>query len=126
MKSLTESRDLQEYGKNHITSKIIEKYGNGLIKDSNNIWCYLYHTFDRDHSKTIVVYQDLENSTKYMTIDVDKQDEFEATHNVVYGNLDIRDYNDRYYNIKHQFFEDCINDGQEIAVQKVLSKGIKK
>ena len=34
-----------------------------------------------------------------MIIDVDKQDEFEATHNVVYGNLDIRDYIDRYYNI---------------------------
>ena len=41
---LKESRDLIEYGKRCIVGKIIEKYGHGLIKESNNIWCLLFES----------------------------------------------------------------------------------
>ena len=70
------------------------------------------------------ILEDLEDSTRVIVICKDKQEKFEATHNVVYGKSSILDYSDRYYNTRHQFFEECINDGQETAVKKVLSKDI--
>ena len=137
LKGLKESRDLIEYGKRCIVGKVIEKYGHGLIKDSNNIWCFLFESEARNirgisfdgfdsipEDQVMVVYQDLEDNTRVIVICKDKQEEFESTHNVVYGKSSILDYSDRYYNTRHQFFEDCINDGQETAVKKVLSKDI--
>lgn len=132
---LKESRDLIEYGKRCIVGKIIEKYGHGLIKESNNIWCLLFESetkyikdihfeyFDKiDGEKIAVVYRDLEDGSRMIAISKDNQEEFEATHNVVYGNSQISDYSDRYYNTRHKFFEYCITDGQDVAVQKILSR----
>ena len=35
---------------------------------------------------------------------------------------DIRDYVDRYYNLRREFFTSCVEEGQENAVQKILKK----
>ena len=48
LKCLKESRDLIEYGNRCIVGKVIEKYGHGLIKDSNNIWCFLFESEARN------------------------------------------------------------------------------
>lgn len=140
LKGLKESRDLIEDGKRCIVGKVIDKYGHGLIKDSNNIWCFLFESDAKAirevffpgifldgnvrDDQVIVVYRDLENSERINFITKDKQEEFEATHKVVFGKSSILDPAGRYYNTRHQFFEDCINDGQEAAVKKVLSKDI--
>ena len=130
--SLKESRDLIEYGKSCIIGKIIEKYGHGLIKESNNLWCFLFESeakhikgipFDEvNGNQIVVVYQDVEDSSKIIAISKDKQEQFEATHNVVFGKPQIYDYLDRYFNVRHEFFKDCITDGQGVAVQKILTK----
>lgn len=133
--SLKESRDLIEYGKRCIVGKIIDKYGHGLINESNDIWCLLFESeaqrlkeipliwLDKvDDKKIVVVYRDIENSSRMVAVSKDNQEEFEKTHNVVFGNSQINDYADRYYNTRHKFFEDCITDGQTTAVQKILSR----
>lgn len=132
---LKESRDLREYGKRCIVGKIIEKYGHGVIKESNNIWCLLFESeakyikgipfdcFDQiDEEQIVVVYRDVEDSSRTVAISKDRQEEFEATHNVIFGDSQILDYSDRYYNIRHKFFNDCVIDGQDAAVEKILSK----
>lgn len=132
---LKNDRDLIEYGKRCIVGKVIDKYGHGLIKESNNIWCFLFESDTKsikgipfalvetaDDEDIAVIYRDLEDSSRMIAISKANQEEFEATHNVVFGNPQISDYSDRYYNIRHKFFESCITNGQEIAVQKILSR----
>lgn len=132
---LKKSRDLVEKGKRCIVGKVIEEYGHGVIKESNNIWCLLFETeakkvkgssfehFDKvDEDQIVVLYQDIENSFRTIAISKANQEEFEATHNVVFGKPHIYDSSDRYYNTRRQFFEDCITNGQEEAVKKILSR----
>ncbi len=135
LKSLEESRDLIEHGRRCIVGRIIDKYGHGVIKESNNIWCFLFEAeakkvkgssfehFDKvDEDQIVVVYRDIEDSSRIIAISKDNQGKFEATHNVVFGNLQILDYSDRFYNTRHKFFENCITDGQDTTVQKILSR----
>lgn len=137
LKKLMESDELRAYGKNSILGIIISKYGQGAINESNNIWCRLFESdakairevffpgiFLDDNvrdDQVIVVYRDLENSERINFITKDKQEEFEATHKVVFGKTSIIDPSDRYYNTKHKFFSDCVDYGQEEAVKKALS-----
>ena len=132
LKSLEKSRDLLERGEKGIVGIVIEKYGHGLIKETNNIWCYLYE-LDSSKAKEIslqsgddniqmVVYIDIENSSRVIAISKEEKEEFEATHKVVYGNQRIGNPIDRYYNTRHYFFEYCLKDGQDKAVKKILTK----
>ena len=132
LSALKNDRDIVEYGKLYIVDNIMKKDGYGAIKETNNIWCYMFETKAKnitgvflpniDKDKVVVVYWDLENNTKYVVIPKEEQKEFEAKNKVVYGNIRIGDYTDRYYNTRHKFFEDCIKVGQEEAVQKILTK----
>ena len=130
--SLKNSQDLIERGERAIIGQIIEKYGNGRIEKTNDIWCFLFELpaekikkiplGDVEKNQIMAVYQDIEDSSRMIAITKDEQEEFESTHNVVLGNSKIFDESDRYYNIRHKFFDACINSSQEEAIQKVLSK----
>lgn len=129
---LKNSYRLNYYGKNSIVGEILEQYGEGLIENTNNIWCYAlenearkiyFSGVDRsDPYKIWIVYMDLENNKKTIAISKENQEKFESTHKIAYKNPNIDDFSDGYYNIRHRFFEDCINEGQEIAIQKILAK----
>ena len=102
------------YSHHIIIGNILDEYGNGKIKKTNNIWCYLFENGDA------VVYCDIENKSRITCISKDIQEEFENTNKVVYGSNYIRDYSDRYYNTRYKFFNWCIEEGQEEAVNKVM------
>lgn len=136
LEKLKDERSLVERKERAITDEIIEKYGAGAIKETNNIWCFLYEIPGKRINKyfyfvyadffndndTVALYCDIENSSRQVAIISNRKDEFEATHLVVYGNRDIYDGKGRYYNTRYQFFDDCIKYGQIEAVQKVLSR----
>ena len=114
---------------------ILDKYGRNNIEKTNEIWFLLYEVpaktykkwnqksqLEIDDDKIVLVYKDIENSSKTIFINKDEQEEFEMTHTIIEGNLKINDPIDRYYNARHEFFNLCINEGQEVAVQRTLLK----
>ena len=129
--SLKESKDLKEYGEKCIVSKIMDKYGHGAIKETNDIWCFLFEAAENyskgnEENITMAVYRNIEDGSKIIAISKGSREEFEETHNVVFGKSQIEDYSDRYNNVKYEFFNDCITDGQEVAVKKLFLRNSKK
>ena len=129
------SHDIVDHKEKHITDLIIEKYGSGAIKETNNIWCYLYDTAASrikdvstvnpnsfDDNEVVAIYRDIEDSTRIMAIKKEEKESFEASHKVVFGDSQILDGNDRYYNTRRMFFDACIKESQEEAVEKLLTK----
>lgn len=50
-----------------------------------------------------------------------EKEKFESTHNVIVGG----EYPMiEYYQARESFFLDCISEGQEVAIEKTLKKGI--
>ena len=113
----------------------IEEYGYGKPRQTNEIWLYMLECtvekfeqlfkvrlLEQDKSKTVVLYYDIENRAKHAIVPKENQEEYESTHNVVYGKETIYDCMDRYYNLRREFFVSCVEEGQEKAVGMVLSK----
>lgn len=118
---------------------LVEKYGKGVIQESNNVWYYVfkisaekcekyfnYPLNDFDKNCEVLVYMDIEDSERKIIISESEQEEFESTHNIIAGNLSIYDEMDRYYNVRSEFFRSCLKEGNDVAVQKILSKYSKK
>ncbi len=123
------------FNERHILGEIISKYGNGRIKETNNLWYkFLEGSVSKikrfspkklenmDDEQIAIIYWDIEDSTRDLVILKEDEQLFEKTHNVVYGNTDILDAADRYYNTRHKFFEKCIEQGQDAAVKMLLKK----
>lgn len=121
------------YRQADIFCEIINKYSNGLIKQTNNIWFWFFNMKVREYEEmfstsldkadkdsTIAVYFDLENSTKVITIPIDEQIDFESNNNVIRGKRTIDDPVDRYYNARYEFFNLCVNKEQDLAVKVML------
>ena len=69
LKGLKENRDLIEYGARGIIYDIIEKYGHGLIKESNNIWCFLFESEVKDVKGIPISYlNDFDDDEKMLKI----------------------------------------------------------
>ena len=133
-------RDKYEYSPDFKTNKsildhCIEEYGYGKPRQTNEIWLYMFECsierfeqlfrvrlLEQDKSKIVVVYYDIENRAKHAIVPKENQEEYESTHNVVYGKETIYDCMDRYYNLRREFFVSCVGEGQEKAVEMVLSK----
>lgn len=114
----------------------------GIIEDTNDIYLLMYEgeieiierilgkeyvesslgQYAKDKNNIAVYYIDIENPLKKIIVPIEKQDEFEKTHTVVIGKQTIYDCNDRYYNLRSEFFDTCIKQDQEQAVQLVLQK----
>lgn len=122
-----------------ISGHILSEYGQGLIQETNNIWCLAYEIsaqkyeewfneslIDFDKNSIVLVYFDIENNQRHIVIRKEEQECFEQNHNVITGNLSILDNIDRYYNVRDEFFRSCIKDGQEVAIQKILTKYAKE
>lgn len=105
------------------------------IKKTNDIWMYMFECpieeweritntkiSEEDKSKVIVWYANIENLSNEELVLKEKQKEFESTHKVVTGKETILDCYDRHYNLRHEFFTSCVEEGQDIAVQKILKK----
>ena len=120
---------------NDITGYLLSKYGQGVIQETNHIWFFIYELSlqkyeeffhssfkEGDRDSTVLVYFDLENSQKYIAINKEKQKDFESTHQVIVGKSSIEDGFDRYYNARHEFFDLCLKDEQDVVVQKILTK----
>lgn len=127
------------YRESHIFGEIINKYSNGLIEQTNNIWFWFCNMSIKEYEKmfgtsldnddkdsTIAVYIDLENSKKVTTIPINKQLEFESTNNVIRGKRTIIDSTDRYYNARYEFFNACVNEGQDLAVKMMIQKELSR
>ena len=123
------------YREAHIYGKLIDKYGNGLIKNTNNLWVWLLETdinnYERlfktsleetDKNKIINVYVDLENSNIVTCVTLEDKDHFEETHNVLKGKRTIIDFNDRYFNLRYEFFKLSLNYEQKDVVKKLLEE----
>lgn len=108
------------------------KYRQGIIKETNDIWlllgeytpdsyreCYEETTEEAD----VLVYINLENEFMHQAIGLDEQKSFETCHRVIKS--ERQDNWRMYYKIRDEFLVNCINDGQDIAVQKVLNKNNK-
>jgi hypothetical protein len=134
LKKLMDSRTLIESGTKYIADELVDKYGSGKIRQSNNIWCYYfenegkklkYYIYTEKEDFTdddiVVVYIDIENEHRTVAIKKENQEEFEKNNIVVYGNMSIQDPYDRYYNTRLQFFKECLANGQEAAVTKMLT-----
>lgn len=104
------------------------------LEETNNIWVYAYESsceeceriFYKDlgeeyKNKRVVVYCDLESACKYKYIPYEDKEEFESSNRVIYGNMDMLSFSDRYYDARTNFFKYAILEGQEQAVQKVLT-----
>ncbi len=113
----------------------LEEYGYGKPRKTNEIWLYMlecpvsqYEEYfnirllEQDKSKVVILYTDLENRTKRSIVPKENQEEFESTHRVIYGKSTIFDCYDRYYNARREFFVSCLENGQEEAVQMILTK----
>lgn len=127
------------YRESHIFSEIINKYSNGLIEQTNNIWFWfcdisikeyekMFSTsLDNDDKDSIIaVYIDLENSKRVATIPINKQVEFESTNNVIRGKRTIIDSADRYYNARYEFFNACVNKGEKPAVEMMVQEELSR
>lgn len=140
-KKLLKIRDsrFEFQNKDSITGYILSKYGQGKIEETNGVWCLIYeipvHDYEErfneplnelDKDSIVLVYLDVENNQKRIVIKKDEQESFEMNHDVVVGKLSIHDELDRYYNVRHEFFDSCLKDGQGFAVQKILTKYSKK
>ena len=140
LKSLKDKASSGEFNDDKsVLDYCIDEYGYGKPRQTNEIWLFMFEcpilTFERkfnlrlleeDKSKIVAYYTDIENKSKHAIVTKENQDEFESTHNVVTGKQDIRDYIDRYYNIRHEFFTTCVEEGQENAVKIVLKKYSKR
>ncbi len=127
-----------DYKKKYFLDLCIKKYG--ISWQTNNIYVFMFEctqkrledllhqtlSLSKDSKDNMVAYYvDIENPAKYKIMSNENQKEFESTHRVVYGKEHILDCYDRYYNVRREFFTSCVEDGQDNAVQKVLSKYIK-
>jgi len=128
-----------DYRQFHSLGEIINRYGNGLIAQTNNIWFWfsdmpirkyeeMFSTsLDKtDKDSIIAVYIDLENSKRVIPIPIDKQIDFESTNNVIRGKRTIIDPADRYYSARCEFFNLCVNEGQNPAVKMVLQEELSR
>ncbi len=128
-------------GKNpDIPALIIDNYGYGQIKKTNEIWTPILEfpkeTFEDFFKKSLpdippktmlTMYWDLENRKKEIYIPEFEKKEFESTHKVITGNMEIRDAEGRYYNTRYQFFKILLEEGQEEAVSYIIDKyGVNK
>lgn len=120
---------------NRIIADFVYKYGQGAIEKTNEIWCLVYeitaeryensfhtHLNNIDKDDIVLVYFDIENNKKHIVINKSEQENFESTHKVVVGKLSIEDSIDRYFNTRFEFFNTCLNDGQDVAIKKLLNK----
>ena len=118
--------------KDELVNKCQEKFGVDLEK-ANDIWVFMcelpYATciirfkavLDEKYiNQNIAVYRNIESRMLRFVAEEDKK-KFESKHRVIEGNPDISDFNDRYNNARFNFFKSMINDGQEKAVEKILS-----
>lgn len=118
---------------NELIEQCKTKFGIGL-EETNNIWVYAYELSceecervfykklgDEYKNKRVVVYCDLESAYKYKYIPYEDKEEFESSNKVIYGNKDMLSFSDRYYDARSNFFKYAILEGQEQAVQKVLT-----
>jgi hypothetical protein len=136
---LKKLKDMTSIGelKNHksVLDHCIEEHGYGKARQTNEIWLFMFECpieafekrfnvrlLEQDKSKIVAYYTDLENKSKHAIVLKEKQIEFESTHRVVTGKNDIYDYLDRYYNIRHEFFVSCVEEGQDKAVEMILQK----
>ena len=133
--SLNESLDKIEncYKESYILEKIINKYGKGLIEETNNLWFWFldvsisqYEKIFRktlektDKDRMVSVYLDLENSQRILVISLEEQVAFETKNKVIRGKRTIEDAEDRYFNTRFEYFNLCIHEGQEIAIKTIL------
>ena len=118
--------------KDELVNECQEKFGVDLEK-ANDIWVFMcelpYATctirfkaaLDEKYiNQNIAVYRNIESRMLRFVARENKK-EFESKHKVIYGNPNIFDYNDRYNNARFNFFKYMISDGQEKAVEKILS-----
>lgn len=123
------------YKQSYIYSEIINKYGNGLIEPTNNLWFWFFDisvsqyekmfktvSNETDKDRIVCIYLDLENSKKIIAIPLEEQDAFEAMNKVIRGKRTIYDAQDRYFNTRYEYFNLCINEGQETAIKTMLNK----
>ncbi len=123
------------YREASVYSKLMDKYGKGLIKETNKLWFFLNNMqiakYEEifatkidgdDKTKIVSVYIDIENSSKVICIPLEEQVKFEEEHNIIRGKRSIHDYWDRYYNIRYEFFKTCIETTEENAVKKLLEE----
>ena len=118
-----------------VVYRIMDNYAYGLINDTNDIWVYYFEKAvgilkergfssipldGYDDDQVLVIYKDLENGERLIAIREEEQKEFESTHKVTYGKESIYDSQDRYFNIRYQFFKSVIEENQEEAVKRVL------
>lgn len=130
IKDLVNTKDESE-----LFGEIINKYGNGLIKSTNNLWFWYLDISASDYEKTfnkplenipkdqiVSVYVDIENSTKIIAIPFAEKATFEAQNKVIRGKRTIADPEDRYYNTKFSFFTNCLQKDQKRATQTMLEE----
>ncbi len=124
----------------NIVIDTLRDYGNGKINETNEIWVFIRDFSVKDYKKVynqvvidkpedamVAVYRDAENNQREIVISLEDKEEFERTHKVVTGDMTILNEEDRYFNTRWQFFKLMIEEGQEVAVSKILEKyGVNK
>lgn len=106
------------------------KYTQGKIIDTNNLWFLLgiysaekyrcVFSEEPDMLNDSLVYINLENEKMRVVIDLNQKEVFESEHVII--NTSSEDDWSSYYKMREKFFVDCVNEGQEIAVEKILRK----
>ena len=80
-----------------------------------------YRLHRNDSDVEYCMYKDIETEVyDYVQVPIEKCDEFERTHNVIIPKTWLNDA--LYYEIQRDFFNMAVNEGQEVACQKILSK----
>lgn len=121
------------YKQSYIVGEIINKYGNGFIESTNNLWFWfldcsisqyekMFKTIseETDKDRIVCIYLDIENSKKVIVIPFEERDAFETINKVIRGKRTILDSQDRYFNARYEYFNLCINEGQETAIKTML------
>ncbi len=124
-----------DYEESYIFNEIINKFGNGIIKETNKIWFYFLNMplskyeeiFNKslggmNRDSIVSVYLNLENAKEVIAIPLEKKTDFESKNIVVRGKQSIDDPSDRYYNKRYNFFKLCITEGQDLAIKRMLEK----
>lgn len=138
-------RYLENLKKYHTYGDFNDEYGinNYLIchidfpEETNGIYVYTFEQtigwfeeiwgsdlsyLNKDKTKKVIYYVDIENCSKYELVLKENQKEFESSHNVITGKPNIYDAGDRYNNARNQFLDLCIKEGQEKATKLILEK----
>lgn len=115
---------------------VYNKYGRFLNENNNIYFCmgtytnsnknvfeqgFGFFALDRDDPRALFrIYINLENESDYIKVPIEECELFEIEHKVIFPKYSCVNFKE-YYKVSEEFFRTIILEGQDVAIEKVLS-----